>query len=86
MKLPSTFLTLNLRDFIKGAILAVIVPALLTIQQSLGKPPIEWKLIGTTAIVTFIGYLIKNLLTNDVPAAEKTIATAQAKVIENQQK
>lgn len=86
MKLPSTFLSLNARDFLKGLVLAVIVPALLTIQQSLGEPPIKWKLIGTTALVTFIGYMIKNLFTNDVPAAEKTIAEAQAKALESRLK
>lgn len=84
MNLPSTIFKLNLRDFLKGAALAVIVPALLAIQQSLTTPPVNWKAIGVAALATFIGYLIKNFLTNDVPAAEKTIQEAEQKVIDKQ--
>ena len=81
--LPSTFGSLKLRDFLKGLVMAVIVPALLAIQQSLaaGELTINWKSLGITAVASFIGYLVKNLFTNDVPVAEKIIQEAQAKVM-----
>ena len=83
LQLPSTFASLNIRDFLKGIVLAVLVPALLAIQQSLqaGELTINWRALGIAAVAAFIGYLIKNFFTNDIPAAEKTIAEAQAKVI-----
>jgi hypothetical protein len=83
MKLPSTAFTLGLKDFIKGAILAVIVPVLVTVQQSLDNPEkvLNWKVIGMTAVGTFIGYLIKNFLSNDVPAAQATILKAEQKAV-----
>lgn len=84
MQLQSTAFSWKLRDFLKGAVLAVLVPALLAIQQALTAPPINWKAIGVTALATFIGYLIKNFLTNDIPAAEKTIQEAQQKEIAKQ--
>lgn len=79
--LPSTFASLNVRDFVKGFILAVLVPALLAIQQSLsaGELTINWRALGITAAASFIGYLIKNFFTNDVPAAVATIEKAEAK-------
>jgi hypothetical protein len=84
MNLPSTFLSLNIRDFFKGAALAVIIPGLVTIQQALMNPPINWKAIGITALATFIGYLIKNLFTDTNAAAVKTIQAAEQKQIDKQ--
>ena len=82
--LPSNFASLNIKDFLKGLVLAVIVPALLAIQQSLaaGELTINWKALGITAAASFIGYLIKNFFTNDVPAAVATIEKAEAKQME----
>lgn len=82
--LPSSFLSLKLRDFLKGAALAVIVPALLAVQQSLQNPPINWKAIGITSLATFIGYLIKNLFTNDTKEAVKVVEEARQKQIDKQ--
>ena len=81
--LPSTFGSLKLRDFLKGLVMAVIVPALLAIQQSItaGELVINWKSLGVAAIASFIGYLIKNVFTNDIPVAEAIIAEGQAKVM-----
>ena len=81
--LPSTFGSLKLRDFLKGIVMAVIVPALLAIQQSIsaGELTINWKSLGLTAIASFIGYLAKNLFTNDVPVAEEIIKEAQVKAL-----
>lgn len=85
-KLPSNIGTLQGTDFLKGLVMAVIVPVLLAVQQSLSADHVvfNWKALGMTAVAAFIGYLIKNLSSNSVPSAEKTIATAQAKVIAKQ--
>lgn len=81
MQLKSNAYSLNIKDFVKGALLAVIVPALLAIQQQLQNPPINWKAIGIAAIATFIGYLLKNFLTDGVAEAQGTIADAQQNAI-----
>ena len=84
--LPSNFFSLKTRDFLKGLLMAVIVPVWLAIQQSLSAETltIHWKQLGLTALAAFMGYISKNLFSNSVPAAEKTIAEAQAKVIQKQ--
>ena len=66
--MKSSFLTLNWKDLLKGAILAFIV-AFLTGALQLFQGQIEWTFVfwqptiyaGITAL---IGYLLKNLLTN----------------------
>ena len=82
--LPSNFASLNIKDFLKGFVLAVIVPALLAIQQSLaaGELTINWKALSITAVASFIGYLIKNFFTNDVPAAVATVKQSEQKQME----
>ena len=82
--LPSTFASLNIRDLLKGFVMAVIVPALLAIQQSLvaGELTINWKALGITAVVSFIGYLIKNFFTDDTKVAQKIILEAEIKANE----
>ena len=82
--LPSNFASLDIRDFLKGLVMAVIVPALLAIQQSLtaGELTINWKALGITAVASFIGYLIKNFFTNSVPAAIVTVQKAEEKKLE----
>ena len=86
MKLQSTRFSLNIKDFLKGAIVAVIIPALVTIQEVIAdNGPINWKTIGMVAIGSFIGYIIKNFLTDDVKSAQNIIAVAEEKAIEKQQ-
>ncbi len=57
--------TLNARDIVKGLIMAVILPVLNVIQQSIeaGSFTLDWKRIGLLAAGGFIAYLIKNFLT-----------------------
>lgn len=57
--------SLNLADVWKGLIVAVILPVLTIIQNSIqaGTFTIDWKNIGLTALGGFIAYLIKNFLT-----------------------
>ena len=78
--------SLTSRDFWKGVIMAVVVPFLLAIQESLaaGELTFNWKALGLTALASFVGYILKNFLTNDVPAAEATIQEAQQKAIAKQ--
>lgn len=54
--------TLNLNDFWKGLIMAVLVPVVTIITQSLeaGTLTFNWKAIGIAAIAGFMGYLTKN--------------------------
>jgi len=58
--------SLGFKDLVKGLIMAVILPVLTIIQTSLanGELTFNWKAIGITAATGFIGYIIKNFLTN----------------------
>ncbi len=77
--MKSTLFTLNLRDFLKGLIMAVVVPVLVTIQQSLaaGNIVFDWKTIGISSLAALIAYLLKNFLTDDTKAAQKTLEAAK---------
>ncbi len=85
-EMKSTLFTLNWRDFLKGLILAVVVPVLVTIQESLaaGNITFDWKTIGISSLATFIAYILKNFLTDDVKQAQKTIEVAKEKAVEDQ--
>jgi len=56
--------SLKFRDFLKGALMAVLVPCLLIVQQSLdkGEFTFNWKAIGMTAVGSFVAYLLKNFV------------------------
>jgi hypothetical protein len=70
----SGFLKLNLRDFIKGALMAILTPVLFAVQQSLdaGVLTLEWKKLGMIALGAFVGYLIKNWLQKPEKKNEET--------------
>jgi hypothetical protein len=64
----STFLSLNLRDFFKGLILAILA-ALITwayeaIQSGSLFGPGSLKAAGMVALAAILAYLTKNLFTN----------------------
>lgn len=61
----SKLFTLNVSDFVKGLLMAVLVPVIAIISDSLSKGTLvfDWKLIGITALSGFLGYLVKNFLT-----------------------
>lgn len=82
--MKSTFLTLTARDFIKGLIMATLVPVLTIIQQSVtaGDLVFNWKSIGIAAIAGFVGYLLKNLFTDSTKEAVKTLEKQNVTVIE----
>jgi len=84
--------TLNIRDIVKGLAMAVILPVLNVIQQSIeaGSFTLDWKRIGLLAAGGFIAYMIKNfftpaevVMTNVKPDTIDAIkdGTAEAKVI-----
>lgn len=54
---------LQLRDFVRGAVLAVIAAVLTPLVQSAGNGEwtIDWPIIGNTALIAFLGYIGKNL-------------------------
>jgi len=56
--------TVNLRDVIKGLLMAVLVPVVTIISQSLeaGSLTFNWKAITIAALSGFVGYLVKNFL------------------------
>ena len=57
--------TLNFRDILKGLIVAVILPVINVIYESIqaGSFEFDWKRIGLLAAGGFIAYIIKNFLT-----------------------
>ena len=64
--MKSVFLNLNLADFGKGLLLAVLTSVLTIIYTTIqtGSLLIDWKLVGTTALTAGLSYVIKNLFTN----------------------
>lgn len=64
--MKSPFLTLNSQDFIKGLVVAVLssVIAILYSTVQTGSLVFDWKAIGTVALTSALGYIMKNLFTN----------------------
>ena len=73
--------SINWNDVLKGLIVAVILPVLAVIQNSIsnGELTFNWKLIGLTAAGGFVSYIIKNFLTDNVKAAQNTLEAAAKK-------
>lgn len=63
----SKLFDLGLRDFINGLIMAILVPCVAIVQQSLdaGVLVFNWRVIGMAAISGAVGYLIKNFFTGN---------------------
>lgn len=61
----STQFSLNASDIVKGLVMAIILPVLTIIMQSInaGSLIFDWKSIGISAIGGLVGYLIKNFFT-----------------------
>lgn len=76
--------SLNWTDVWKGLKVAVILPVLVIIQQSIekGEFSFDWKLIGLTAVGGLIAYLIKNFFT----PSEIVVKNAPKEVIEDVKK
>ena len=54
---------INWSDFWKGLLLALIVAIISFISKFFNIPILETDAVGNTAIVAFIGYIIKNFIT-----------------------
>ncbi len=54
--------SLRANDFLKGMYVSVIAPIILLIleQFQIGNFSLDWKGLGTLAVTTFFGYLLKN--------------------------
>jgi len=63
----SKLFTLNNKDFFKGFIMAILVPAVLIVQQSLesGTLVLNWKAILMASISGALAYLMKNFFTTE---------------------
>lgn len=61
----SNFLSLNIKDLLRGLLMAVLTPALVIVQQSVesGTLVFNWKSIGVAAFAGGVAYLLKNLFT-----------------------
>lgn len=84
--MKANFLNLNLQDFIKGAIVAVLTAVLATLTTLLQTGKLFDKtslpIIGTAALTAFFAYLAKNLFTNSqgqilVPESKATPETVK---------
>lgn len=65
--MKSNFLNLNFKDFSKGLLVAVITAVLTYLYEVIQTgdfTAIDWKMVGSTALIAAVGYLAKNLLTN----------------------
>lgn len=74
--MKSTMFSLKTRDFLRGLVMALIVPALLIIQQSItaGELVFNWKSIWMASVAGGVGYLLKNLFTDDIKVAKEVLA------------
>ncbi|MBO4778094.1 MAG: hypothetical protein J5588_06325 [Bacteroidales bacterium] len=57
----SKLFSLNTRDFLKGLFISIITAVLTVLYSGIQDGEIDWKLTATTAILTAISYIIKNL-------------------------
>ena len=69
MKQVSSFLTLNVKDFTKGMIIAILTAVMVGVTTSInsGALPADWaawKPICLSAIGAAVAYITKNWLTN----------------------
>ena len=73
--------SINWNDLLKGLVIAVILPVLAIVQQSIeqGQLTFNWKLISLTAAGGLVSYLIKNFLSDNIKAAENTLDAAAKK-------
>lgn len=68
MATTSKLFSLNFQDLAKGLLMAVIVPVIAIIEQSVqaGNLTFDWKVIGGAALAGGLGYLTKNFFSPSV--------------------
>ncbi len=74
-QLKSDFFSLKTKDFLKGLVMFVGTPVLYLLQDLIPRYGLHPLL--QAAIAATITYLLKNLFTDSVKEAQKTIVTAQ---------
>ena len=74
----SPFLALHLNDFVKGFVIAVLIPVVTYVGQVItgGGFTMDWGTIWHLALVGGIAYLSKNLVTN----SQGSLLTTEPKV------
>lgn len=86
----SSKFSLNQQDFLKGLLMAIIVPVLTIIQNSVVANSLifNWHNIAVAAVGGFVGYLIKNFftpssirVTDAPPDAVQAIKQGEAEVL-----
>ena len=62
----SQFLSLGAKDFLRGLLMAILVPFFTIVQQSLeaGVITFEWKSIAIASLAGAVAYLTKNFFTS----------------------
>lgn len=81
--MKSTMYSLEVRDFLRGLIMAIGTPILPIFMQSInaGNLVFDWKLIGITALGGFLTYIVRKFLTDDIKAAQKTLMKANVEAL-----
>jgi len=74
MKETSEYLSINLKDILKGLLFAVASAVITTIQTSLqaGSLDFNWKLIETVAVGAGVAYMSKKFFTGPKDSATTT--------------
>lgn len=64
--MKSKFFKLNAQDFIRGLVVSVLSSVVTIMYQTVqeGSLVFDWKAIGTVALMSSLGYIMKNLMTN----------------------
>ena len=73
--MKSDFLNLNWKDFVKGLLVAVLTAVITYLYGVIGTgdfTAIDWKMVGSTALIAALAYLSKNLFTNSEGEPLKT--------------
>ena len=61
----SEFLTLDVRDWLKGLLMAVLSAVLMVVIELLKtNHPIDWAAVGITAMIAALSYILKQLGTD----------------------
>lgn len=78
--MKSTFLKLNLKDLLKGLVVAVLTAVITSLYQAFqdgGMPTAEqFKTAGLIGVGAALSYLLKNLFTDSVAEAKQTLSDA----------
>ena len=78
----STLFRLNAADIFKGVVVAVMSAIVGTLYELLqAGSVIDWKQVGIIGAVAGLGYLVKNLFTDNTPTEEKVFGVSLKKQV-----